>query len=190
MARSDELNLKQATLAGAFSGIPLALIFGPTERIKCLMQVDKGKYNGFFDCANKVYKEGGFRSVTKGTFSTALRDVPGNAAYFGSYEYVKQLSCQIEGRETASIWGTLFAGGCAGVGNWIIAIPFDTVKSRWQTAPSGKYTGVVDVFQTLLREEGPSALFRGLSPALLRAFPANAACFGGVELAKSLLQKR
>lgn len=190
MARSDELTLKQATLAGAFSGIPLALIFGPTERIKCLMQVDKGKYNGFFDCARKVYKEGGMRSVAKGTFSTALRDVPGNAAYFGSYEYVKQLSCELEGREKASIMGTLLAGGCAGVGNWIVAIPFDTVKSRWQTAPAGKYRSVLDVLQTLLREEGPSALFRGLSPALLRAFPANATCLLGVETVRSLIEKR
>jgi solute carrier family 25 carnitine/acylcarnitine transporter 20/29 len=190
MARSDDLSLKQATLAGAFSGIPLALIFGPTERIKCLMQVDKGKYNGFFDCASQVYKEGGFRSVTKGTFSTAFRDVPGNAAYFGSYEYVKQLSCELEGREKASIAGTLLAGGCAGVGNWIVAIPFDTVKSRWQTAPAGKYKSVLDVLQTLVREEGPSALFRGLSPALLRAFPANAACLLGVETVRSLIEKR
>jgi len=190
MARTDNLSLRQATQAGAFSGIPLALIFGPTERIKCLMQVDKGKYNGFFDCAKKVYKEGGFRSVTKGTLSTAFRDIPGNAAYFGSYEYAKQLSCELEGREKPSTMGTLLAGGCAGVGNWIVAIPFDTVKSRWQTAPTGRYKSVLDVFQTLVREEGPTALFRGLSPALLRAFPANAACLLGVETVRGLIQKR
>jgi len=190
MARTDNLSLRQATQAGAFSGIPLALIFGPTERIKCLMQVDKGKYNGFLDCAKKVYKEGGFRSVTKGTFSTAFRDIPGNAAYFGSYEYAKQLSCELEGREKPSTMGTLLAGGCAGVANWIVAIPFDTVKSRWQTAPTGRYKSVLDVFQTLVREEGPTALFRGLSPALLRAFPANAACLLGVETVRGLIQKR
>jgi solute carrier family 25 carnitine/acylcarnitine transporter 20/29 len=189
MERNDALSLSQATLAGAFSGIPLALIFGPTERIKCLMQVDKGKYSGFFDCARKVYQEGGLRSVAKGTFSTALRDVPGNAAYFGSYVFVKQRFCEFEGREKPSILGTLFAGGCAGVGNWIVAIPFDTIKSRWQTAPTGKYKNSADVLRTLLREEGPSALFRGLSPALLRAFPSNAACLLVVETVKNLLER-
>eukprot|EP00980_Cylindrotheca_fusiformis_P011830 scaffold2816_cov121-Cylindrotheca_fusiformis.AAC.46 len=189
MESSADLSVAQATLAGAFSGIPLALIFGPTERIKCLMQVEK-KYNGFFDCARKVYLDGGIRSVTKGTFSTALRDVPGNAAYFGTYEFVKKISCDFEGREKPSILGTLLAGGCAGVGNWIIAIPFDTIKSRWQTAPTGKYSSIADVLRTLLREEGSSALFRGLSPALLRAFPANAACLLGVETMKSFLEGR
>jgi solute carrier family 25 carnitine/acylcarnitine transporter 20/29 len=190
LERNEELSLTQVALAGAFSGIPLAAIFGPTERIKCLMQVDKGKYNGFVDCFRKVYAAGGIKSVTKGTLSTALRDVPGNAAYFGTYELVKRATCEIEGRQKASTFGTLIAGGCAGVANWIIAIPMDTVKSRWQTAPCGKYKSFIDVFQTLLREEGPSALFRGLSPALLRAFPANAACLLGVETVKGLIEGR
>jgi len=190
MDPDEELSLPQVALAGAFSGIPLAAVFGPTERIKCLLQVDKGKYSGFFDCLSKVYQVGGIKSVTKGTLSTALRDVPGNAAYFGTYELVKRLSCKLEGSQKASIPGTLMAGGCAGVANWIVAIPMDTVKSRWQTAPCGKYKSFFDVFQTLIREEGASALFRGLSPALLRAFPANAACLLGVETVKGLIESR
>ena len=35
----------------------------------------------------------------------------------------------------------------------------------------------------MMRKEGPSALFRGLTPVMLRAFPANAACFLGYEVA-------
>ena len=190
MPHNQQLTNGQIAMAGAFSGIPLAAIFGPCERIKCLMQVDKSKYNGFFDCLAKVYKEGGYKSVVRGTASTALRDVPGNAAYFGSYHYVKRLTCEIEGRTTPSTAGTLLAGGCAGVGNWIVAIPMDTIKSRWQTAPIGKYNNLFHVFQSLVREEGPKALFRGLSPALLRAFPANAACLCGVETVRGFLEHR
>jgi solute carrier family 25 (mitochondrial carnitine/acylcarnitine transporter), member 20/29 len=63
-----------------------------------------------------------------------------------------------------------------GMANWAIAIPADVLKSRLQTAPEGKYTGVIDVYKTLMREEGSSALFRGMGPAMIRAFPANAAC--------------
>ncbi|KAI0223555.1 carnitine transporter, partial [Massospora cicadina] len=57
------------------------------------------------------------------------------------------------------------------------AIPPDVIKSRLQTAPEGTYKGFADVFVKLIRAEGPGALFRGLGPAMLRAFPANAACF-------------
>ena len=51
-------------------------------------------------------------------------------------------------------------------------------------APEGSYPrGIRDVFVELMRKEGPSALFRGLTPVMLRAFPANAACFLGYEVA-------
>eukprot|EP00529_Nitzschia_sp_RCC80_P027041 CAMPEP_0113457204 /NCGR_PEP_ID=MMETSP0014_2-20120614/9286_1 /TAXON_ID=2857 /ORGANISM="Nitzschia sp." /LENGTH=289 /DNA_ID=CAMNT_0000348689 /DNA_START=91 /DNA_END=960 /DNA_ORIENTATION=- /assembly_acc=CAM_ASM_000159 len=184
------LSIGQVSLAGAWSGVPLAIIFGPTDRIKCLMQVDNGKYKSFMDCFGQTYRDGGMRSVFRGTGSCALRDVPGNAAYFGAYEFIKRTSCQLEGREHASTFGTLLAGGCAGVANWIVAIPIDTCKSRLQTAPTGTYRNILDVFQTLVRTEGPSALFRGIGPALLRAFPANAACLFGVETVKGMLEER
>ena len=109
-------------------------------------------------------------------------------------EYVKRYTCTLEGRsyqhQGASFGGTLLAGGCAGVGNWLVAIPMDTVKSRWQTAPEGTYRNLVDVVNVTIRKEGPSALFRGIGPALLRAFPANAACLCGVETVKNLIEKR
>ena len=181
-----ELTIQQNIIAGAVSGVPLAAVAGPSERIKCLMQVNPGKYASFSDCLKRVYMEGGLRSVFKGCGATMLRDVPGNAAYFGTYEALKIYFSHLEGTEKASLKATFFAGGFAGIANWLVAIPFDTVKSRYQTAPAGKYTGLPDVVKTLLREEGASAFFRGLSPALIRAFPANAACLAGVETAKSL----
>ncbi|KAF9913478.1 carnitine transporter [Lobosporangium transversale] len=64
---------------------------------------------------------------------------------------------------------------------WTIAIPPDVLKSRYQSAPAGTYKGTMDVLRVLLKNEGPQALFKGLGPALLRAFPANAATFLGVE---------
>lgn len=63
----------------------------------------------------------------------------------------------------------------AGVAMWTIAIPPDVLKSRLQSAPAGTYKGVADVLRVLLKNEGPQALFKGLGPAMLRAFPANAA---------------
>lgn len=184
---ADQLSIPQTFLAGGFSGIPLAAVVGPSERIKCLMQVDKTKYRSFADCARQVYADGGIRSVYRGTGATMMRDVPGNAAYFACYEFSKRQFSSMEGSETASLPAIFMAGGLAGVANWIVAIPFDVVKSRYQTAPSGRYRNLPDVVRTLLREEGAGAFFRGLSPALLRAFPANAACLAGVETARSLI---
>jgi solute carrier family 25 carnitine/acylcarnitine transporter 20/29 len=69
----------------------------------------------------------------------------------------------------------------AGVAMWCIAIPPDVIKSRLQSAPAGTYTGASDVLKKILKNEGPAALFKGLGPAMLRAFPANASTFLGFE---------
>ena len=182
-----ELSLGQIAAAGAFSGVPFGLIVGPLERFKCLMQVDRARYSGFRDCVRQVYREGGLRSVFRGTLMTVLRDVPSKAIYFAGYEFWRKGLCEWQGTHHPTIFVTLFAGGMAGIGNWIIACPFDVVKSIWQTAPAGTYSSPLDIARKLLRKEGPSAFFRGLSPALLRAFPANAACLLGAETVRSLL---
>lgn len=43
------------------------------------------------------------------------------------------------------------------------------------------------MFARLLKEEGPRALYKGCTPVMLRAFPANAACFLGFEAAMNVL---
>lgn len=74
----QQLNNVQLFAAGAFSGIFTTTIMAPGERIKCLLQIQQGggtpqKYNGMVDCAKQLYKEGGIRSVYKGSFATLLR---------------------------------------------------------------------------------------------------------------------
>jgi len=185
----DKLSAAQLCVAGGFSGILTTVIMAPGERIKCLLQVQQAatgppKYKGPTDVARSLWREGGIRSVYKGSVATLLRDVPASAAYFGSYEII-QRSLVPEGgsRSDLSISKTIFAGGMAGIFNWIVGIPPDVMKSRLQTAPDGTYNGVRDVFRHMMREEGPRAFTKGAVPVLLRAFPANACCFLGYELA-------
>ena len=53
-----------------------------------------------------------------------------------------------------------------------------------------KITRPIDLFLFLflkMRTEGPGSLFKGLTPVILTAFPANAACFLGFEVAMKVL---
>lgn len=73
-----QLTHVQLFAAGAFSGIFTTSIMAPGERIKCLLQIQQGgnspqKYNGMVDCAKQLYKEGGIRSIYKGSVATLLR---------------------------------------------------------------------------------------------------------------------
>ena len=89
-------------LAGAITGVFAATVATPTERIKCLMQVQKGsksaaKYSSNIDCAVKLYKEGGVRSIYKGALSTLLRGdyVCLCSSYLHLFQLLHALSVQL-----------------------------------------------------------------------------------------------
>lgn len=187
--------LHELFFAGALAGLSTTVILAPGERVKCLLQVQDAnpsstgpKYKGPADCFKQLYKQGGIRNNFVGTVATAARDVPSSGVYFLTYEYFQRILLP-EGktREEISPMRTLFAGGMAGVLNWIVALPLDTLKSKQQTAAPGTYSGFLDVLSKTLARDGIKGLYVGAVPVLLRAFPANAACFLGYEMCMRLL---
>lgn len=189
----QELNALQLFNAGCLSGVFTTVIMTPGERIKCLLQVQAVSgapqlYSGPLDVAKKLFAEGGIRSIYKGTAATLLRDVPASGMYFMSYEWLKKTLSPANRPGELSVAATLTAGGMAGMFNWAVAIAPDVLKSRLQTAPEGKYpNGIRSVFVDIMKTEGPRGMFKGLVPVMLRAFPANAACFLGYECAIKFL---
>ncbi|XP_064161871.1 mitochondrial carnitine/acylcarnitine carrier protein [Anguilla rostrata] len=186
------LTSQQVYLSGMLAGVFTTVIVAPGERIKCLLQVQslsgRLKYAGPLDCAVQLYKEQGIRSVYKGTVLTLIRDVPSSGLYFLTYEYVKNaLTPEGQSVTQLSTPRILLAGGLAGILNWVVALPPDVLKSNFQTAAEGRYRGLRDVLANLIREEGACALYKGFTAVMLRAFPANAACFLGFELALKTL---
>nr|KAF6311197.1 solute carrier family 25 member 20 [Myotis myotis] len=189
----DVLSYPQLFAAGMLSGVFTTGIMTPGERIKCLLQIQASsgetKYNGALDCAKKVYQESGIRGIYKGTVLTLMRDVPASGMYFMTYEWLKNILTP-EGKSVSelSVPRILAAGGVAGIFNWVVAIPPDVLKSRFQTAPPGKYpNGFRDVLRELVRNEGVASLYKGFTAVMIRAFPANAACFLGFEVAMKFL---
>lgn len=191
--KDEVLTKPQLFAAGAFSGIFTTSIMAPGERIKCLLQIQQSgtaapKYSGMVDCAKQLYLEGGIRSIYKGSIATICRDVPASGMYFMTYEWVKEALVPPNATDQYKMLITIFAGGCAGIANWLVGMPADVLKSRLQTAPQGTYpNGMRDVFKQLMKNEGPTALYKGVTPVMIRAFPANAACFVGFEIAVKFL---
>ena len=190
---NSTLSLAELSAAGFFSAIPTVLVAGPAERIKVLLQLQGQsssgpKYNGPVDVVRQLYKEGGLRSIFKGTGGTLARDGPGSAAYFAAYEIAKRsLTPAGSDPNDLNIVTTITAGGLAGMANWALAIPPDVVKSRYQGAPEGTYKIFMDCARKTVMADGVGALFKGFGPAMARAFPANAAVFVGVEMSQSAL---
>jgi len=192
-------NAMKIGLAGATSGFFTTPILAPVERVKCIMQIQNMnppkpgeiRFKGTSDLALHILKTGGVRSLCRGYWATNLRDSLASVAYFSVYEVLKKLLSQGDGKGPSTL-GTLMAGGFAGMANWVPAIPVDTLKSRLQTAPEGKYPkGIRSVAGEIIKEQGLVKgflkMYTGTKPVMIRAFPANAACFWGYETAKKFL---
>jgi solute carrier family 25 carnitine/acylcarnitine transporter 20/29 len=190
---SAALTLPQLCLAGAFSAFPTTIVMVPSERIKCILQMQQAsgkqntKYKGAGDCAKQLYQESGLGGLYKGTLLTLMRDIPANVVYFAVYEVVKQGMMDRAGVTTPSTLMALTAGALAGVAFWPIALPTDTLKSRYQTAEEGRYKNIGDVYNEVMEEDGLPGLFSGMGPAMIRSAPANAVSFMGAEVTKKVL---
>ncbi|CAF9905363.1 MAG: carnitine transporter [Heterodermia speciosa] len=193
--------IAQISTAGFFSAIPMTLITAPFERVKVLLQIqgqktlspgEKPRYANGLDVVRQLYKEGGLKSVFRGSAMTLARDGPGSAAYFATYEYMKRRLTPkdaVTGKPQGelSLSAVTVAGACAGVAMWIPVFPVDTIKSRLQSA-EGKPT-IGGTIRGLYANGGLKAFFPGFAPAMARAVPANAATFLGVELAHQAMNR-
>lgn len=145
-----------------------AVVFGVASRPWCpdsMLQGAAKKYNGPVDVIKSVIKEEGPLGLFRGSAATLARDGSGSVAYFAVYEGIKRA---LSGNgQTLSPLAVVCGGGFAGtllffrgvscfghwceaftgVCNWIVAIPFDVVKSRIQTAPPGTYKNMMACFR-------------------------------------------
>lgn len=196
-SRTDpKLSIPELAFAGFFSAIPTTLVAGPAERVKVLLQLQGQSgstgptYNGPVDVVRQLYKEGGLKSIFRGTGATLARDGPGSAAYFCAYEASKRMLTPAgQDPQQLNFLNVLTAGGLAGMAMWALAIPPDVIKSRYQGAPHGTYSGFLDCARKTVAKDGVKALFKGFGPAMARAFPANAATFLGVEVSLQAMNK-
>lgn len=120
-------------------------------------------------------------------FLFSLRDVPYNMTQFGVYySIVKYLRRNADDGEL-SLWQNFAAGGCAGTCAWGIVYPLDVLKSRQQAGSTVPRRSLRDVFSGIYRKEGLRGFYHGYSAGVLRAFPANAGLFGGVEVSRRIV---
>jgi solute carrier family 25 ornithine transporter 2/15/solute carrier family 25 carnitine/acylcarnitine transporter 20/29 len=156
------------------------------------------------------------RGFFTGLPALLMRDVPFNALFFGSYRTLCRLcaftrmhkgwgryaSSSISSRadgtseDPEAVYrithdhlspGEYFVcGGMAGMAAWSVIFPFDSIKSRMQSG--AVKTGMVDTIVSMWRKGGATPFFRGWSAAVLRAFPANAALFLGVEMSRKMFR--
>ncbi len=151
-----------------------------------------GFTNGWHCAAHIVRAEGGPRALFAGLPALLFRDVPFNAVFIPTYRFLVGLYRHaITAPKEAPVpaWLALGAGGAAGATAWVVVFPMDVIKSRAQGSSRCKGESLLGALRAVLATGGPAALYRGVSAACLRAFPANAALLFGVEQADNALKR-
>ncbi|RLN71918.1 hypothetical protein BBJ28_00015912 [Nothophytophthora sp. Chile5] len=190
--------------AGVSTGFTEGLLYTPFEIIKIRMQTQYSNTRNRvsnWQCVKDVYGRNGLGGLYRGFAPTAGREMLGNATYFMAYETAKELlldrfvhrvpELSPEKAHLRTYQSIAFAGGCAGFMYWLVVFPVDTVKSVMQADRLDKprYSGVADCCRQLYVEGGPVRFYRGISPSLMRAFPANAVTFVAFEKCMSFLNQ-
>ncbi|KAH3901424.1 carnitine:acyl carnitine antiporter SCDLUD_002916 [Saccharomycodes ludwigii] len=186
------LSTTQMAIAGFLSAIPTTAITTPIERVKVVMQTTHNNLSMF-----ETAREMNIRSLFKGCIATFARDGPGSALYFASYEYTKNRLSKNDDKDAMNISNIMIAGGVAGIAMWLGVFPIDTIKTKLQASATTKNTpgtqtnsNIISVAKQIYTKNGGiRGFYPGLGPALLRAVPANAATFLGVELAHYLFKE-
>ncbi|KAF5745186.1 S-adenosylmethionine carrier 1 chloroplastic/mitochondrial [Tripterygium wilfordii] len=174
--------------AGALGGLAASLIRVPTEVVKQRMQT--GQFTSAPDAVRLIISKEGYKGLYAGYGSFLLRDLPFDAIQFCIYEqlrigYKSVAKRDLNDPENAAIGA--FSGALTGA----ITTPLDVIKTRLMVQGSGnQYKGIVDCVQGIIREEGPSALLKGIGPRVLWIGIGGSIFFGVLERTKRLLEQR
>lgn len=189
-------------LGGVSAGFSKTLI-APIERVKLLLQLQDAsksiesskKYTGIVDCFRRVYAEQGFISFWRGNLSNVIRYFPGQAINFSLKDYFRKLFPSKSGDSFLKKFQTnLLAGGSAGSIAVVLLYPLDFIRTRLATDIGAKieqreFKNMRDVVVSIMKAEGISGLYRGVSISIVFAFVYRALYFGIFDSGKDALFK-
>ncbi|VDO49196.1 unnamed protein product [Haemonchus placei] len=156
-----QLSVFRGMIAGGLTAVFQMTITTPMELLKIQLQ-DQGRTAAkgdkkltAFTLARNLVRQHGFAGLYKGLNSTLARDVTFSAIYFPLFAYLDSLIL---------------------IGSPLRKLNFAlVVKTRIQTIRKGAndmvYKGVPDAFCSILRTEGPKALFKGAGCRVLVIAP-------------------
>mmetsp|Transcript_21274 Transcript_21274/g.37530 ORF Transcript_21274/g.37530 Transcript_21274/m.37530 type:complete len:267 (-) Transcript_21274:335-1135(-) len=191
---SNPVPMWKYLVSGAGSGIFSAFVLTPVELVKCRLQIQQAGtdrlYKGPIDVVTKTVKSEGIQGLWKGNLSCLAREIPGNMAWFGVYEIVRnqiQTKLNIERQKDLPLYYIALSGACAGVAYWAVPYPADTIKSMIQTNPAFSGMSFAEAGRTILRSKGIGGLYNGLAITCMRAAPSHALIFYFYELTSGFL---
>jgi len=162
-------NLASGGAAGATS---LCFVY-PLDFARTRLAADVGKgegsreFKGLGDCLVKIFKADGIGGLYRGFFVSVQGIIIYRAAFFGLYDTAKGMTGATNILISWAIAQTVTTV------SGIISYPFDTVRRRLMMQSGRKggdvmYTGTIDCWKKIAKNEGGGAFFKGAFSNILR----------------------
>lgn len=193
-------------ILGINAGFVTLTATNPIWLIKTRMQLDKStarQYKLLWECLTSVIRNEGVTALYKGLLASYLGGVESTLQWV-LYErmrlFIHKRSIERHGLSGANktmldhVFEWAARSGAAGAAKFIaslITYPHEVVRTRLRQAPlengKPKYTGLIQCFRLVIKEEGLALMYGGLTPHLLRTVPNSIIMFGTWELVVRLL---
>ncbi|WFC99371.1 high copy suppressor of abf2 [Malassezia yamatoensis] len=169
-----------AATAGSLTGIGEVVLL-PLDVLKIKRQTNPESFRsrGFL----RILADENF-NLYRGWGWTMARNAPGSFALFGGSAFTKEYIFGLKNYSDAT-WTQNFVASIGGsVASITVAAPLDVVKTRIQNANFESKVGGVTIMKDMIKNEGISAFFKGLTPKVLVVGPKLVFSF---TLAQSLI---
>lgn len=188
-------------IAGVGAGITEAvMIVNPMEVVKIRLQaqhhsmkdpLDVPKYRNAPHAAYTIVKEEGFKTLYRGVSLTAARQATNQGVNFTVYSKLKEYLQGYHNKDVLPAWETSLIGLISGALGPLSNAPLDTIKTRLQKSTyasnESAMVRIVKIGKQLVKEEGINALYKGITPRIMRVAPGQAVTFTVYEFMKGVL---
>ncbi|TFY71504.1 hypothetical protein EVG20_g1486 [Dentipellis fragilis] len=189
----EKMTRNLSILTGCSAGATESFVVVPFELVKIKLQDKSSTFAGPLDVLRYIVKKDGLLGLYAGMEATFWRHVWWNGGYFGSIHQVKALLPKPDS-PSAELMNNFVSGGVGGFVGTALNTPFDVVKSRIQGGARvpgvvPKYNWTYPALVTIMREEGPAALYKGFVPKVLRLAPGGGVLLLVVEFTLDVFRK-
>lgn len=166
-------------VAGALSGAAGAVSCNPFEVVRVRMQAQSSLatgahqygYRGVGDAFRRIVREEGVAGLYKATGASVARSMVGTSVNLTSYTLIRENAVARLGAGDGPVTDVCTAL-LSGLLTTVAMSPVDVVRTRLMNQPEPPvYRGVAHALVSIVRNEGPRALFLGVWPAYLRLGP-------------------
>jgi solute carrier family 25 (mitochondrial phosphate transporter), member 23/24/25/41 len=203
---ADDTLASHKFMAGAMAGSAACIACYPLDLVRTRLTTQlEGleHYNGISDAFRKIAKEEGMLGFYSGIGPTLLVAVPNFAISYTVYGTLKESALDDElfynmrridadtGEPRLGLALTVLCGAASGFFSTCVTFPMDTIRRRMQIqnlhVPLGERLTSRQQFLRLVKDEGLTSVYRGLTPELLKVIPMVGTMFVVYEWSKELL---